>query len=97
MRRPSNPSWLDHDNNIWWRAQIMALVICSSWLYRIQWECLNLEYFWIPKYKYVIYCPIFLSYFSPVFDECRLSVIDLLRWNSHWWCPVISSTYGVNF
>ena len=24
------------------------------------------------------------------------SVVDLLRQNPHWWCPIISFAYGVN-
>jgi hypothetical protein len=27
MHRPSHPPWFDHPNNIWWRVQIMELLI----------------------------------------------------------------------
>jgi hypothetical protein len=30
MRRPSNSSWFDHPNNIWWNVQVMKLLIMQS-------------------------------------------------------------------
>jgi hypothetical protein len=30
MPRPSHPPWVDHPNNIWWRAQVLKLLMMQS-------------------------------------------------------------------
>jgi hypothetical protein len=53
----------------------------------------NILHHWANKYYAII-----LRFFSIIWRiQDVWSVVDLLCRNPHWWCPISSSTYGINF